>query len=138
MNTLTIDNLDLINQTARKFIQQMGDNKIFAFNGNMGAGKTTFIKAICEELGVTDMINSPSFAIINEYSSNSSGEQIFHFDFYRIDDIEEAYQIGTPDYFSSGFLCFIEWPERIMPLLPNETVFVRIDEQEDGSRIVAW
>ena len=124
-----------INLTAAEFISAMGDNTVFAFRGEMGAGKTTFIKAICEELGVSDVINSPTFAIVNEYRSDS-GELIYHFDFYRINKIEEAFDFGYEDYFYSGSLCFIEWPEKIESLLPSDTVNVYIKELEDGSREV--
>lgn len=137
MNTLRIDNLDLINQAARSFIKQMGNSTVFAFNGKMGSGKTTFIKALCEEMGVEDVINSPTFAIVNEYSLKTD-KQVYHFDFYRINSIQEAFHIGAPDYFDSGFICFIEWPERIEALLPEDTVFVTIEEQEDGSRLITW
>ncbi|MDL2303492.1 tRNA (adenosine(37)-N6)-threonylcarbamoyltransferase complex ATPase subunit type 1 TsaE, partial [Dysgonomonas sp. OttesenSCG-928-D17] len=101
----------------------------------MGAGKTTFIKSICENLGVSDTINSPTFAIVNEYRSDS-GELIYHFDFYRINKIEEAYDFGYEDYFYSGSLCFIEWPEKVEDLLPHDTVNVYIKALEDGSREV--
>ena len=104
----------------------------------MGAGKTTFIKAVCEELGVKDVINSPTFAIINEYAVPASGQSIYHFDFYRINEIGEALDIGTEDYFDSGAWCFIEWPEKIEPLLPDDTVCVTLTEQEDGTRTVAY
>lgn len=133
--TLEIDSLDTIRKTASEFIRQMGDNTVFAFHGEMGAGKTTFIKAICEELGVEDIINSPTFAIVNEYRSNS-GELIYHFDFYRIKDENEAFDFGYEDYFYSGSLCFIEWPEKIPSLLPHDTVNVTIKEIENGKRIV--
>ena len=113
MSIIKIENLDTIRQAAKEFIAGMDDRTVFAFYGNMGAGKTTFIKAICEELGVEDVINSPTFAIINEYRSDTTGELIYHFDFYRINKISEAEQIGTEDYFYSGALCFIEWPEKI-------------------------
>ncbi len=136
MATIQIQNTDTIRNAAREFIALIEDNTVFAFNGKMGAGKTTFIKAICEELGVTDVINSPTFAIINEYRSDITAELIYHFDFYRINNISEAYNIGTEDYFESGALCFIEWPEKIEELLPENTVFVTIEEQEDGSRTV--
>ena len=136
MHTLTIKNLDQIQETARQFIKLMGDNTVFAFHGNMGAGKTTFIKAVCEELGVDDPVNSPTFAIINEYRSDTTGELIYHFDFYRINKISEAEQIGTEDYFYSGALCFIEWPELVEELLPGNAVKVEIEESEDGSRIM--
>ena len=137
MNPIHIKNLNALPEVAKEFIRQMGDNTVFAFNGKMGAGKTTFIKTICEALGVTDVINSPTFAIVNEYRSDSTAELIYHFDFYRIQNIQEAVQIGVDDYFSSGALCFIEWPDKIEALLPNDTVFVTIEEQTDGTRIIS-
>lgn len=130
---IKIDSLDKINAAATEFIKTMGNNTVFAFRGGMGAGKTTFIKAICENLGVSDVINSPTFAIVNEYRSDS-GELIYHFDFYRINKIEEVYDFGYEDYFYSGSLCFIEWPELIEDLLPNDTVNVHVNALEDGSR----
>jgi len=133
---MKINTLSEINETAKEFIAQMGDHTVFAFHGNMGAGKTTFIKAICEELGVEDVINSPTFAIINEYRSATTAELIYHFDFYRINKLSEAEDIGTEDYFYSGALCFIEWPEKIEELLPHDTVHVTIAENEDGSRTI--
>lgn len=136
MNTIKIDSLDTIRQAAKAFIGSMDDRTVFAFHGNMGAGKTTFIKAICEELGVEDVINSPTFAIINEYRSDETGELIYHFDFYRINKLSEAQDIGTEDYFYSGALCFIEWPEKIEELLPGDVVDVTITENPDGSRTV--
>ena len=136
MKTIEIKNLATIRQSAKEFIRLMGDNTVFAFNGNMGAGKTTFIKAICEELGVSDVINSPTFAIVNEYRSDTTAELIYHFDFYRIKNIHEANDLGAEDYFCSGALCFIEWPEKIEEILPSDTVIVAIEEQADGSRIV--
>jgi len=132
---LKIQSLDTIDEIAIEFIKAMGDNTVFAFRGEMGAGKTTFIKAICENLGVSDVINSPTFAIVNEYRSDS-GELIYHFDFYRINKEEEAFDFGYEDYFYSGSLCFIEWPEKVESLLPNDTVNVYINEMEDGSRDV--
>lgn len=125
-------------EAAKQFVQAMNQNTVFAFYGKMGAGKTTFIKAICEELGVTDMINSPTFSIVNEYRSDTTGELIYHFDFYRIKKIEEVYDMGYEDYFDSGAVCFIEWPELIDDLLPGDAVKVSITEQEDGSRIVSF
>lgn len=136
MNTIQIANLDAIRPAAREFIGGMDDRTVFAFHGAMGAGKTTFIKAICEELGVEDVINSPTFAIINEYRSDTTGELIYHFDFYRINKLSEAEDIGTEDYFYSGALCFIEWPEKIEDLLPGDVVNVTISENPDGSRTV--
>lgn len=132
---LKIESLDNINETAVEFIRAMGDNTVFAFVGGMGAGKTTFIKAICQNLGVEDVINSPTFSIVNEYRSDS-GELIYHFDFYRINKIEEVYDFGYEDYFYSGSLCFIEWPELIEPILPKDTVTVNITVNNDGSRNV--
>lgn len=132
---IKIESLDTIDVAAKEFIRAMGDNTVFAFRGEMGAGKTTFIKAICENLGVSDTINSPTFAIVNEYRSDSA-ELIYHFDFYRINKIEEAYDFGYEDYFFSGSLCFIEWPEKIENILPHDTVNVRIRVQEDGIRDV--
>ena len=125
-------------EAAKQFVQAMDQNTVFAFYGKMGAGKTTFIKAICEELGVTDVINSPTFSIVNEYRSDTTGELIYHFDFYRIKKIEEVYDMGYEDYFDSGAVCFIEWPELIDDLLPGDAVKVSITEQEAGSRIVSF
>lgn len=133
---IKITSLDNIHDVARQFIQAMGDNTVFAFYGKMGAGKTTFIKAVCEELGVTDVINSPTFSIINEYRSETTGELIYHFDFYRINKVEEAFDFGYEDYFYSGALCFIEWPELIEELLPIDAIKICIEEQEDGNRIL--
>lgn len=136
MQTIQIKSLDTIRDAARAFIASMDDRTVFAFHGEMGAGKTTFIKAICEELGVDDVINSPTFAIINEYRSSTTGELIYHFDFYRINKLSEAEDIGTEDYFYSGALCFIEWPEKIEELLPGDVVDVTITEDPDGVRTV--
>jgi tRNA threonylcarbamoyladenosine biosynthesis protein TsaE len=136
MATLLIKNIETIRQSAGNFVTQMGESTLFAFNGAMGAGKTTFIKAICEELGVTETVNSPTFAIVNEYYSEKTALPVYHFDFYRIRSIREARSIGVEDYFDSGALCFIEWPEKIKGLLPDHTVFVDLEELEDGSRRV--
>lgn len=134
---IKINSLDNIQEAASQFVAAMGDNTVFAFYGKMGAGKTTFIKAVCEHLGVTDVINSPTFAIINEYRSES-GELIYHFDFYRINKVEEAFDFGYEDYFYSGALCFIEWPELVEELLPLDVVKVSIEENESGERIVSF
>ncbi|MDR3193764.1 MAG: tRNA (adenosine(37)-N6)-threonylcarbamoyltransferase complex ATPase subunit type 1 TsaE [Tannerella sp.] len=131
---LTVTDPGDIRRAAREFIQLMGDDTVFAFHGRMGAGKTTFIKAVCEELGVEDVINSPTFAIVNEYRSATTGELIYHFDFYRIQRPAEAQDIGVEDYFYSGALCFIEWPEKIAALLPDDAASVRITDDEDGTR----
>lgn len=133
---IKINSLDTIREAAKQFIAAMEDNTVFAFYGKMGAGKTTFIKAICEELGVTDVINSPTFAIVNEYRSDETGELIYHFDFYRIKKLDEVYDMGYEDYFYSGALCFIEWPELVEEVLPGDAVKVIIEEVEDGTREV--
>lgn len=133
---IVIDNIENIHNAAREFVAGIGDRKVFAFYGKMGAGKTTFIKAVCEELGVSDVITSPTFAIVNEYESETQALTIYHFDFYRIKKLEEVYDMGYEDYFYGGGLCFIEWPELIEELLPEDAVKVTIAEQEDGSRVV--
>ena len=134
MSTIHIENIENLAVAAQKFVDEMGENRVFAFYGKMGAGKTTFIKAICEALGVEDVVTSPTFAIVNEYKVNEGS--VFHFDFYRIKNLREAYDIGCEEYFYSGSPCFIEWPEMIEELLPEDTVKVHIDVLDDGSRIV--
>ena len=136
MTTITIKDLDHIEEAAREFIKNMGDDTVFAFYGKMGAGKTTFIKALCKLLGVEDEVNSPTFAIINEYRSETTAELIDHFDFYRIKKLEEVYDLGYEDYFYSGALCFIEWPELVEELLPLDAKKVTITENSDGSRTI--
>ena len=136
--TLTITSLAQIHNVAKQFIDNIGTGKVFAFYGKMGSGKTTFIKAICEELGVTDVITSPTFAIVNEYHSEQTSKPIFHFDFYRIKKLEEVYDMGYEDYFYSGSLCFLEWPELIEEILPADVVKVKIEEQANGSRTVTF
>ena len=131
---LTIDNIDNIRQAAREFVNNIGDSNVIAFYGKMGAGKTTFIKAICEELGVEDVITSPTFAIVNEYTAANG--PIYHFDFYRIKELEEVYDMGYEDYFFSGALCLMEWPELIEDILPDDTLRVTITENADGTRTV--
>ena len=135
MSIIKIENLDTIRQAAKEFIAGMDDRTVFAFHGNMGAGKTTFIKAICEELGVEDVINSPTFAIINEYRSDTTGELIYHFDFYRIDDPREAYDMGYEEYFYSGALCLVEWGEKMQGLLPESAVIIEIRKTPQGRDI---
>ena len=149
---IKIQDIEHIREAAREFVENIGEARVFAFYGKMGAGKTTFVKAICEELGVDDVITSPTFAIINEYTISSwplaistkltancqLPRAIYHFDFYRIKKLEEVYDMGYEDYFYSGALCFIEWPELIEEILPDDAVRVSITEQEDGSRVVSY
>lgn len=130
-----VKSLSEINHIAARFIQAHPADRIFAFYGGMGAGKTTFIKALCEEMQVLDYVTSPSFSLINEYKTENSGT-IFHFDFYRIKSLREVYDIGYEDYFYSSDYCFIEWPELIEPLLPSIAVKVLIREIEEGRRII--
>ena len=134
---ITINGLDTIRSAARQFTENIGSSRVFAFYGKMGAGKTTFVKALCEELGCDDVITSPTFAIVNEYTD---GEQqpVYHFDFYRIKKLEEVYDMGYEEYFYSGALCLIEWPELIEDVLPDDTVRVTIEEQADGSRLLTF
>jgi len=130
---LTINSIEEIHDIAKKFLEEIGDKKIFALNGEMGAGKTTFIKAICEVMGVKETINSPTFSIVNEYEA-ADGSIIYHFDCYRINKIQEALDLGAEEYLYSGNLCFIEWSENIAPLLPDTLVNVDIHEIENKKR----
>ena len=132
---IKIENIEHLASTARKFVDEMGENRVFAFYGKMGAGKTTFIKAICEAMGVKDVVASPTFAIVNEYA-DAEGQPVYHFDFYRIKNLREAYDIGCEEYFYSGYPCFIEWPEMVEELLPEDVVSVRIEVSENEERIV--
>jgi tRNA threonylcarbamoyladenosine biosynthesis protein TsaE len=132
---ISIQHIEDIREAARLFIDAMGEHTVFAFYGKMGAGKTTFIKAICEELGVCDVITSPTFAIVNEYTASDG--PVYHFDFYRIKKLEEVYDMGFEDYFYSGSRCFVEWPELIEEVLPEDAVKVTITENTDGTRTVS-
>lgn len=135
MTTIHVNSIDELPQAATRFVETMGDATVYAFYGEMGAGKTTFINALCRRLGVEDdMTNSPSFAIINEYRSDTTAELIYHFDLYRLENIDEALEIGVEDYFDCGALCFLEWPERIADILPDDTVRVDIRVNDDLSR----
>ncbi len=135
---IQIPALDSIGEAAVEFMKLMGDYTVFAFYGEMGAGKTTFINALCRALGVeSDVTNSPSFAIINEYRSDTTAELIYHFDCYRLENEREAEDLGAEDYFDCGALCLIEWPERIKNLLPDDTVRVDVTVNEaDDSRLL--
>lgn len=135
---IVINNIKDINKAARTFIDFMPEGNVIAFYGNMGAGKTTFIKALCEELGVEDEVTSPTFAIVNEYTCTNAPSKIYHFDFYRIKKLEEVYDMGYEDYFYSDSLCLIEWPELIEELLPDDVTKVHIIEQSDGSRKIVY
>ena len=128
---------------ATDILEKCGDRRVFAFNGNMGAGKTTFIKQLCEAMGTEDIVNSPTFAIVNVYEVEARGEkqeamgrkeEVYHFDCYRIKDIREAMDMGTEEYLYSGNYCFIEWAEMIEPLLPDDLVTVEIEVMENGDR----
>ena len=132
---IRIENKENLAAAARKFVDEMGENRVFAFYGKMGAGKTTFIKAICEALGVEDVVTSPTFAIVNEYA-DAGGNPVYHFDFYRIKNLKEAYDIGCEEYFYSGYPCFIEWPELVEELLPEDVVAVWIEVCDDESRTI--
>lgn len=130
--TITVPTLADLPEAARQMAALMGDETVYAFRGEMGAGKTTFIAELCRALGVSDdLANSPSFSIINEYRSDTTAELIYHFDLYRLDSLEEAFDIGIEDYFDSGALCLLEWPERIADILPDDTVAVDITVDPD-------
>ena len=138
LHTVTIKDLGGIDAAAREFLAQIGDSSLVAFHAPMGAGKTTFITALCRVLGVKeDAVSSPTFAIVNEYRSPSRGS-IFHFDFYRIEKPSEALDIGFYDYIDSGCLCLMEWPENIEEILPEETLHVHIRVLPDESRVISW
>lgn len=135
MQTTIIENLEDLDRVARMVVNALGDATVVAFRGEMGAGKTTLINAISKVLGVeSDATGSPTFAIINEYRSDTTAELIYHFDCYRLKDYEEALDAGADDYFYSGALCLVEWPERIEEILPDDTVNVKIEVMDDGRR----
>lgn len=132
---IEINDISEIEKAAREFKETMGNHKVFAFYGSMGVGKTTFIKALCEELGVKEAVTSPTFAIVNEYRDKKNNS-IYHFDFYRINRLEEVFDFGYEDYFYSGNICFIEWPELVETILPDNCVKIVIRSKEDGCRVV--
>lgn len=135
MRKIEIDNIADIDFVAAKLLKEFEGQRIFAFFGEMGAGKTTFIQALCRELAVIEVVNSPTFTIINEYHTKN-GNSIYHFDFFRIKKIEEVYDFGFEDYFYSGNYCFIEWPELITDILPDNAMLVKITIAQGGTRIL--
>ena len=138
MTTINIPSLQALGCAAEEFLKAIGNNRLVAFYAPMGAGKTTFITAVCKALGVKeDAVSSPTFAIVNEYRTGD-GEPLYHFDFYRIEHPSEALDIGLYEYLDSGSLCLMEWPENIEPLLPDETLRVSISVQPDGSRLLSF
>ncbi|MBJ2188887.1 MAG: tRNA (adenosine(37)-N6)-threonylcarbamoyltransferase complex ATPase subunit type 1 TsaE [Muribaculaceae bacterium] len=135
MKTIHIASPEAIPAAAQEFLALMGDETVYTFTGEMGAGKTTFISALCAALGVDpEEANSPSFAIANEYRSETTAELIYHFDLYRLESLEEVMDIGFEDYLDSGALCLIEWPEKVADILPDDTVRVNIRVNDDNSR----
>ena len=134
---ITIKNIQDLDRAAKEFLQKIGNNTLIAFFAPMGSGKTTFTTAICKELGVSDPVGSPTFAIVNEYM-RADGEPMYHFDFYRINKLAEAVEIGLYDYLDSGYLCLMEWPENIEELLPEETLKITITVNPDQSRTLSW
>ncbi len=137
-HSILIKDLAGIATAAREFLDSIGDRTLIAFYAPMGAGKTTFIKALCDCLGVrSDAVGSPTFAIVNEYVAGG-GEPVYHFDFYRITKEEEVMDIGLYDYLDSGSFCLMEWPENVESLLPGETLKVSIKVGDDGSRTISW
>lgn len=135
MKEILIPSIEAIDDAAKEFVAQIGDETVYAFTGEMGAGKTTFINALSRALGVEeDPTGSPTFAIINEYRSDTTAELIYHFDLYRLENLEQAFDIGVEDYLDSGALCLIEWPDRIEDILPDDTVRVNIEVLPDGAR----
>ncbi|WP_244525758.1 tRNA (adenosine(37)-N6)-threonylcarbamoyltransferase complex ATPase subunit type 1 TsaE [Sunxiuqinia elliptica] len=135
MYSIEINSVDEIREAARNFLAQFKQERIFAFYGKMGAGKTTFIKALCRELGSTDPITSPTFALVNEYTTGED-ERIFHFDFYRIKNNEEALDLGFDDYLYTGNYCFMEWPENVEDLLPANIVEVKLEVKDSSARTI--
>lgn len=134
---ITIRNTADLDRAAAEFLEKLGDKTLVAFFAPMGAGKTTFTTAICKALGVMDPVGSPTFAIVNEYM-REDGDPMYHFDFYRINKLQEAIEIGLYDYLDSGCLCIMEWPENIEELLPEETVRVYFTINPDQSRTLVW
>jgi tRNA threonylcarbamoyladenosine biosynthesis protein TsaE len=137
MQTLTIDSIDQIDEVAQRFLEATEQFRVVAFSGELGAGKTTFIQALCRTLGVEREVNSPTFALVNEYFTRD-GESLFHFDLYRIEDPSELFDLGYEEYFYSGDRCFIEWPEKASHLIPEDALLATITVMEDGARTVTF
>jgi len=131
---ISVNSLLDLEEAAKRLLDFSGRQKMFVFYGDMGAGKTTFIKALCAQLGVKETVSSPTFSIVNEYEGD--GHRIYHFDFYRIKSIQEAYDIGYEEYFYSGDICLIEWPEKIEELLPEHYIKVRITTVDPDKRVL--
>lgn len=139
MKTITINSIEELPSAAHAFLADMGDRTVVALHGEMGAGKTTFINTLCRELGVeTDATTSPTFALVNEYRSDTTAELIYHFDLYRLESLDEAMDMGIEDYLDCGALCLIEWPNIIDPILPDDTIDLNITANPDGSRTFSW
>lgn len=137
MGTIRITGLSSIRQAAEEFLRQTDGVSVYAFYGSMGAGKTTFISALCDVLGVADEVASPTFTIVNEYRA-ADGRPVYHFDFYRIEKLSEVMDIGYEEYVDGYGICFMEWPEKIEDLLPEDALRVRIAEEDDGSRVISF
>ena len=137
MNTISVGSLQELDGAARRFLESAGDATVIAFSGELGAGKTTFIQAICRNLGITVEVNSPTFSLVNEYFT-PKGDSVYHFDFYRIETPEELFDMGYEEYFYSGSLCLIEWPEKAPGLMPENTLMVNIMVGEKESRLIQF
>jgi tRNA threonylcarbamoyladenosine biosynthesis protein TsaE len=135
--TLIASTPDDLYAIAEKILADNPQERIFAFFGEMGAGKTTFIKTFCEVLGSSDVVSSPTFSLVNEYE-DAAGETLYHFDFYRIRKLEEVFDMGFEEYIDSGRYCFLEWPERITELLPPSYVYISIVVDNNDQREITW
>ncbi len=135
--TITASNLSELKSVVKSILADVPDQYMFAIDGEMGAGKTTLIKAFCKELGVDGVVSSPTFALVNEYNRNIN-TPIYHFDFYRVKKLDEVFDIGYEEYFFSGYYCFIEWPELVLELLPDSYVYITIKEEDSGRRLINY